>query len=93
MTFAETCLGTHRHQAMSGLQPTGGEHPCQPFAPFPGFEPELYRNDSAPWFKEGHYVLRGDAWATRSRLAHNSYRNFFTPDRHDILAGFRSCAR
>ncbi|WFM71953.1 selenoneine synthase SenA [Halomonas sp. CKK8] len=69
------------------------EWTASPFAPFPGFEPELYRDYSAPWFREGRYVLRGGAWATRSRLAHNSYRNFFTPDRQDILAGFRTCAR
>ncbi|MDI5891251.1 selenoneine synthase SenA [Halomonas rhizosphaerae] len=68
------------------------EWTASPFAPFPGFEPELYRDYSAPWFREGRYVLRGGAWATRSRLAHNSYRNFFTPDRQDILAGFRTCA-
>ncbi len=69
------------------------EWTASPFAPFPGFEPELYRDYSAPWFREGRYVLRGGAWATRSRLAHNSYRNFFTPERNDTLAGFRTCAR
>lgn len=63
------------------------------FAPFPGFEAELYRDYSAPWFAEGRRVLRGGAWATRSRLIHNGYRNFFTPERQDILAGFRTCAR
>lgn len=62
------------------------------FGPFPGFKPELYQDYSAPWFSEGRYVLRGGAWATRSRLIHNGYRNFFTPDRRDILAGFRTCA-
>ena len=69
------------------------EWTASPFAPFPGFAPELYRDYSAPWFQEGRYVLRGGAWATRSRLIHNAYRNFFTPDRHDVLAGFRTCAR
>ncbi|WP_155833484.1 SUMF1/EgtB/PvdO family nonheme iron enzyme, partial [Halomonas sp. BC04] len=68
------------------------EWTASPFGPFPGFEPELYRDYSAPWFKEGRYVLRGGAWATRGRLIHNSYRNFFTPERRDILAGFRTCA-
>ncbi len=63
------------------------------FAPFPGFEPDLYRDYSAPWFAEGRYVLRGGAWATRARLVHNVYRNFFTPERGDILAGFRTCPR
>jgi iron(II)-dependent oxidoreductase len=69
------------------------EWTASPFAPFPGFTPELYRDYSAPWFREGRQVLRGGAWATRSRLIHNAYRNFFTPDRHDTLAGFRTCTR
>jgi len=69
------------------------EWTASPFGPFPGFAAELYRDYSAPWFREGRYVLRGGAWATRSRLAHNGFRNFFTPDRHDTLAGFRTCAR
>jgi gamma-glutamyl hercynylcysteine S-oxide synthase len=68
------------------------EWTASPFGPFPGFEPELYRDYSAPWFQEGRYVLRGGAWATRSRLIHSGYRNFFTPERRDILAGFRTCA-
>lgn len=62
------------------------------FAPFPGFQAELYREYSEPWFAERRYVLRGGAWATRSRMIHNGYRNFFTPERNDIFAGFRTCA-
>ena len=63
------------------------------FGPFPGFRPELYREYSEPWFAEARRVLRGGAWATRGRLVHNGFRNFFTPDRNDVLAGFRTCAR
>jgi formylglycine-generating enzyme required for sulfatase activity len=37
-------------------------------------------------------VLRGGAWATRGRMVSNMYRNFFTPDRRDVMAGFRTCA-
>jgi iron(II)-dependent oxidoreductase len=62
------------------------------FGPYPGFQPELYRDYSVPWFAEGRRVLRGGAWATRSRMIHNGYRNFFTPERNDIFAGFRTCA-
>lgn len=62
------------------------------FGPFPGFRAELYEDYSQPWFPEGRRVLRGGAWATRSRLIHSGYRNFFTPDRNDVLAGFRTCA-
>ena len=51
-----------------------------------------YREHSAPWF--GYQkVLKGGAWATRSRLANNTYRNFYLPHRADILAGFRTCAK
>ncbi len=61
------------------------------FAPYPGFSPGPYRDYSAPWFGT-HKVLRGGSWATPARLVWNSWRNFFTPDRNDIFAGFRTCA-
>jgi iron(II)-dependent oxidoreductase len=61
------------------------------FEPFPGFAPDVYEDYSAPWFGT-RKVLRGGAWATRSRMISNMYRNFFTPDRRDVMAGFRSCA-
>ena len=63
------------------------------FKPYPGFEADLYKDYSEPWFEEGRRVLRGGAWATRSRLVNNNHRNYFTPDRNDIFAGFRTCAR
>ncbi|MBL8862203.1 MAG: SUMF1/EgtB/PvdO family nonheme iron enzyme [Planctomycetes bacterium] len=62
------------------------------FGPYPGFEPGPYREYSQPWFT-GHKVLRGGSFATRARLASPTYRNFYTPDRRDVLAGFRTCAR
>ena len=62
------------------------------FAPYPGFSPDPYRDYSAPWFGT-HKVLRGGSWATPARLVWNTWRNFYTPDRNDIFAGFRSCAR
>ena len=37
--------------------------------------------------------LRGGSWATRSRLVHPRMRNFYKPGRHDVFAGFRTCAR
>ena len=61
------------------------------FEPFPGFTIDPYKEYSAPWFGGTHKVLRGGAFATRSRLIHNSYRNFYMPDRRDVLAGFRTC--
>ncbi len=61
------------------------------FQPYPGFAPDLYRDYSEPWFGT-RKVLRGGAYATRARIARGTYRNFFTPDRRDILAGLRTCA-
>ncbi len=63
------------------------------FYPFPGYLVDYpYREYSAPWFGY-RKVLKGGAWATRSRLAYNTYRNFFPPARNDVYAGFRTCAR
>lgn len=61
------------------------------FNPYPGFVAHPYRDYSAPWFGD-RPVLRGASRATSSRMAHPRYRNYFTPERNDILAGFRSCA-
>ena len=61
------------------------------FLPFPGFSIDPYEDYSAPWFGT-RKVLRGGAWATRSRMISNTYRNFFTPDRRDTICGFRTCA-
>jgi iron(II)-dependent oxidoreductase len=62
------------------------------FEPFPGFIIDPYKEYSEPWFGGTHKVLRGGAFATRSRLIRNSYRNFYAPDRRDVLAGFRTCS-
>jgi gamma-glutamyl hercynylcysteine S-oxide synthase len=61
------------------------------FQPYPGFVAGPYKEYSEPWFGN-HKVLRGGCWVTRSRLINNSYRNFYTPDRRDVWAGFRTCA-
>ena len=61
------------------------------FQPYPGFSPDLYAEYSEPWFAEGRVVLRGGSWATRSRYLNNNTRNFFPPERNDIIAGFRTC--
>ena len=62
------------------------------FQPYPGFIADPYKEYSKPWFGS-HKVLRGGCWATSSLLIHNSWRNFYTPDRRDVWAGFRTCAR
>jgi iron(II)-dependent oxidoreductase len=61
------------------------------FRPYPGFAAGPYKEYSEPWFGN-HKVLRGGCWVTRSRLIHNTYRNFYPPDRRDVWAGFRTCA-
>ena len=62
------------------------------FLPYPGFVIDPYREYSQPWFGT-HKVLRGGCWTTRSRLIRNTWRNFYTPDRRDVWAGFRTCAK
>ena len=61
------------------------------FGPYPGFVLDPYKEYSAPWFWS-HKVLRGGCWTTRARLIRNTWRNFYTPERRDVWAGFRTCA-
>lgn len=77
--------------AASGLRQMLGnvwEWTASPFGPYPGFEPGPYKEYSQPWFGD-HRVLRGGSFATRARLVHSRWRNFYTPDRGDAYAGFR----
>ncbi|OGA47433.1 MAG: hypothetical protein A3G24_04285 [Betaproteobacteria bacterium RIFCSPLOWO2_12_FULL_62_13] len=62
------------------------------FGPYPGFVRDPYKEYSDPWFGD-HKVLRGGCFATRRSLLRNTWRNFYTPDRRDVFAGFRTCAR
>ncbi|MCM5569578.1 SUMF1/EgtB/PvdO family nonheme iron enzyme [Burkholderiaceae bacterium FT117] len=59
------------------------------FEPYPGFEPGPYRDYSAPWFGD-HRELRGGAFATEPPIRDLRYRNYFTPGRTDVFAGFRT---
>jgi iron(II)-dependent oxidoreductase len=61
------------------------------FLPYPGFSADPYKDYSQPWFGT-HKVLRGASFATPARLRRRCFRNFYTPDRADIFAGFRTCA-
>lgn len=58
---------------------------------YPNFERDAYLDNSEQFFGS-RKVLRGGSWATRSRLLRNTLRNYFTPDRRDVFAGFRTCA-
>ncbi len=61
------------------------------FQPYPGFVRDPYAEYSEPWFGN-HKVLRGGCHATSAGLIRNTWRNFYTPDRRDVFAGFRTCS-
>jgi gamma-glutamyl hercynylcysteine S-oxide synthase len=61
------------------------------FEPYPGFVAHPYSDYSAPWFGT-RQVLRGACTATEPMMKNTKYRNYFTPDRTDIFAGFRTCS-
>ena len=61
------------------------------FSAYPNFERDAYHENSEPFFGS-RKVLRGGAWATRGRYLRTTVRNYFPPDRRDVLAGFRTCA-
>lgn len=80
--------------AASGLRQMIGnvwEWTASTFDPYPGFVADPYKEYSEPWFGT-HKVLRGGSFATARNLIRNTWRNFYTPDRSDIFAGFRTCA-
>lgn len=60
------------------------------FDAYPGFAAHPYRDYSAPWLGT-RPVLRGACTATSPDMVNARYRNYFTADRTDIFAGFRSC--
>ncbi len=61
------------------------------FKSYPGFAADPYVDYSQPWLGD-HKVLRGGSFATRARMKHPKYRNFYKPERDDVFCGFRSCA-
>ncbi|HEU4351933.1 MAG TPA: SUMF1/EgtB/PvdO family nonheme iron enzyme [Burkholderiales bacterium] len=79
--------------ALQGLDNVGHvwEWTSSTFLPYPGFVRDPYKEYSEPWFAT-HKVLRGASFATPAGVAHARFRNFYTPDRADIFAGFRTCA-
>ena len=60
------------------------------FKPYPGFEPDCYKEYSQDLFGISK-VLRGGAWSTRSRMVNGTYRNYFAPERNNVFSGFRAC--
>ncbi len=62
------------------------------FDAFPGYVIDPYDTYSEPSFGQ-QKVLRGGCWATRPHVIRNTFRNFYTPDRNNIFAGFRTVAK
>ncbi len=60
------------------------------FTAYPNFERDAYRENSEQFFGS-RKVLRGGAWTTRGRLLRTTLRNYFTPDRRDVVTGLRTC--
>ena len=68
------------------------EWTATPFGPYPGFVVgQPYADYSVPSFGDMR-VLRGGAWMSRARVARPGFRNFYSPERDDVFAGFRTCA-
>ena len=61
------------------------------FAGFDGFQPmPSYREYSADFFDEAHYVLKGASPVTARELVRRSFRNWFRPNYPYVFATFRS---
>lgn len=62
------------------------------FEAYPGYVIDPYDTYSEPSFGQ-QKVLRGGCWATRPNVIRNTFRNFYTADRNNIFAGFRTVAK
>lgn len=66
------------------------EWTCSPFEPYPGFEPDAYREYSEPHFIS-HQSVRGASVMTRQRMRSLKFRRFCLPGRDNMFIGFRTC--
>ena len=90
----------HVDACVAGASPDGCGHlignvwewTASEFTAYPNFERDAYHENSEQFFGN-RKVLRGGAWPTRGRYIRSTLRNYFTPDRRDVLAGLRTCAR
>jgi len=65
------------------------EWTSSPFTGYPGFRAHPYREYSEVFFGSDYRVLRGGSWATRTRVATPTFRNWDLPERRQIFAGLR----
>lgn len=71
----------------------GWEWTSTPFAPFPGFRPQVtYPEYSADFFDGDHFVMKGASPGTARELLRPTFRNWFRPHYPHVYATFR-CAR
>ena len=89
-TEAEWELAATKHPSVDFAWSDVWEWTSSPFAPYPGFVAHPYLDYSEPWFGS-RQVLRGACAATQPMMRNVKYRNYFTPERTDIYAGFRTC--
>jgi gamma-glutamyl hercynylcysteine S-oxide synthase len=59
------------------------------FDGYPGFVAHPYKEYSEVFFGTDYRVLRGGSWATRTRVATSTFRNWDYPQRRQIFAGIR----
>jgi iron(II)-dependent oxidoreductase len=65
------------------------EWTSSPFSAYPGFQPMIYDNYSAPFFGPDYRVLRGGSWATDAFAVRPTFRNWDLPIRRQIFTGLR----
>ena len=62
------------------------------FHGYPGFVAHPYREYSEVFFGSDYRCLRGGSWASSSRVASTTFRNWDLPQRRQIFAGVRLAA-
>jgi iron(II)-dependent oxidoreductase len=72
-----------------GMAGDAWEWTASTFEAYPGFAPFPYSEYSSVFFGGGYRVLRGGSWATSSRVARTTFRNWDHPGRRQIFAGLR----
>jgi iron(II)-dependent oxidoreductase len=65
------------------------EWTASPFTAYPGFVAHPYPEYSEVFFGAEYRVLKGGSWATRTRVARPSFRNWDFPQRRQIFSGVR----
>jgi iron(II)-dependent oxidoreductase len=94
--FGTSCVGTRP----DGVAPCGAldmvgnvwEWTSSDFGGYPGFRAYPYSEYSEVFFGTEYKVLRGGSWASSSRVATPTFRNWDFPARRQIFSGLRIAA-